>query len=514
MRDRSIGCAALAAALAAAVAASPAAAEQPGIEGDTGPSTVVPPYVQPAAPGVRTAALLTTGDSVGGYRMAGVPDGLGAYRTDGGELRLLMNHEINDTSGIVRRHGANGSFVSDWTIDRRSFAVTAGADLIAPGVRFWDYGAGAYSDLPGAGFTAVFDRFCSNTLTDKGQLFNDATGNGYTGRLFFPSEENGDSGRAFAVTTDGRAQQLPRLGLLSSENTVPAHNASDTTLVMGNEDEADGQLRAYVGTKRADGDPFDRAGLTDGVPAVVSIAEATTDAGFRAAIGKHAPVRFALRTIDWTAGADAQQAEAHAKGLTLDRIEDGHWDPSHPRDYYFLTTEGGVGADTPTGRYGRDGGGLWRLRFDDIERPERGGTLTLLLDGSEPPLLNKPDNMTIDARGNLLIQEDPGNNVMVSRIVAYRIADGARAVLARFDPRLFGWRGGVLPNGNPVLDADQLTFDEESSGIIDARATIGPRWFLFDAQVHRASPDPELVQGGQLLSLHVDNWGAVYDSAP
>ena len=120
-------------------------------------------------------------------------------------------------------------------------------------------------------------------------------------------------------------------------------------------------------------------------------------------------------------------AEAKAKGLSLDRIEDSNWDPSSPNDLYFLTTEGGKGADTPTGRYGRDGGGLWRMRFDDIERPRLGGTLTLLLDGSEEPFLNKPDNMTIDGEGNLLIQEDPGNNVSLARIVAYRIADGRAA---------------------------------------------------------------------------------------
>ena len=70
-------------------------------------------------------------------------------------------------------------------------------------------------------------------------------------------------------------------------------------------------------------------------------------------------------------------------------------------------------------------------------------------------------------------------------------------MLARFDDDLFA-EGGTL------------TIDEESSGIIDAHATIGPRWFLFDAQVHRAANDPELVQLGQLLAMHVDRWRDVY----
>ena len=513
--------AALVAGSIAALAATPAHAEPPGIEGSMGPSTHTPPYVLPVAAGVRTASLLTVGDSVEGYRMAGIPDGMGAYRNDGNGLTLLMNHEINELQGIVRRHGQRGAFVSEWSIDRKSFEVTSGRDLIDPGVQYWDYLAGEYSPFPADGFdapfdafNAPFDRFCSNTLSTPGQLFNEETGNGYEGQLFFPSEENGNIGRSFGLTTDGALAQLPRLGLFSYENVAPAYNSTDTTLAFGSEDEADGQLWIYAGTKQAGGSPFDRAGLNNGIPSVASVAGATTDAGFRATYGKDTPARFALNEVNWNQNGNALNAEAKAKGLSLDRIEDSHWDPASPNDLYFLTTESGKGADTPTGRYGRDGGGLWRMRFDDIERPRLGGTLTLLLDGSEEPLLNKPDNMTIDGEGNLLIQEDPGNNVSLARIVAYRIADGARGVVARFDPALFGWRGLKLANGNPVLGADQLTFDEESSGIIDAHDVVGPRWFLFDAQVHRLSTDPELVQGGQLLAVHVDKWKDVYDIAP
>jgi hypothetical protein len=494
---------------------APAAAEKPGIEETVGPSTRTPPYVLPVAPGVRTSSMLTVGDAVDRYRMVGIPDGLGAYRVDGNSFKLLMNHELNDQSGIVRRHGQIGAFVSEWSIDRKSFEVEAGRDLIDPGAQYWDYTTGAYALSPSSGFGAAFDRFCSNTLSEPGQLFNAETGRGYEGQLFFPGEENGDIGRGFALTTAGQIQQLPRLGLFSYENSVPAHNRSDTTLVVGNEDEDPGQLWIYAGTKQSSGSPFDRAGLTNGIPSVAAVPGATNDAGFRALYGKGTPARFTLSPIDWTeADGRVQNAEAAAEGLGLNRIEDGHWDPANPNDYYFVTTEGGKGAARPTGRFGRDGGGLWRLTLDDIERPQLGGTLTLVLDGSEPPFLNKPDNMAIDRNGNLLIQEDPGNNVGLARIVAYRIADGAHAVLARFDPVLFGWRGRLLPNGNPALEPGQLTFDEESSGIIDAHAVIGPRWFLFDAQIHRADPDPELVQGGQMLALHVDAWKDVYDVAP
>lgn len=513
MKVRTAAGAALAAGIVAA-GAGPAAAEKPGIEEPTGPSTSTPPYVLPVAPGVQTSSLLTVGDGVDGYRMVGIPDGLGAYRVDGNRFTVLMNHELQDFHGVVRRHGQRGAFVSEWSIDRKSFAVTAGRDLINPGARYWDYAAGTYASAPSAGFGLPFDRFCSNTLTDAGQLYNANSSNGYEGRVFFPSEENGDIGRSFGLTTDGELAQLPRLGLLSWENAVPAHNRTDTTLVTGLEDGQDGQLWIYAGAKQATGSPFDRAGLTNGALSVAAVPGVATDAAFRATYGKGTPARFTLSTMDWNQTGAALNAQAKARGLTLDRIEDGHWDPANPNDLYFLTTEGGKGADVPTGRFGRDGGGLWRLRFDDIERPELGGTLTLLLDGSEAPFLNKPDNMTIDGHGNLLLQEDPGNNVGLSRIVAYRLSDGARGVLAQFDPEKFGWKGNRLPNGNPVLEPGQLTFDEESSGIIDAHAVVGPRWFVFDVQVHRPEADPELVQGGQLLAMHVDRWRDVYDIAP
>jgi hypothetical protein len=483
----------------AAIAAAPALAEQPGITDPIGPSTGTPPYVLPVAPGVRTSSLLSVGDSAGGYRMVGIPDGLGAYRDDGDRLTLLMNHELTTGQGTVRRHGQKGAFVSEWSIDRKSFDVDSGRDLINPGVQFWDYTAGAYSLLASGPFGQAFARFCSDTLSGPGVLLNEDSGNGYDGRLFFPNEENGDNGRTFGLTTDGVMAQLPRIGLFSYENTIPAPNRTDTTLVMGQEDSADGQIWAYSGTKQGSGTPFDKAGLTDGSSFVAAVPGATNDAGFRAAYGKDNPVRFSLSEVGWNQSGAAQNAEAKAEGLSLNRIEDGSWDPGAPNDFYLLTTEGGSTTPAEPG-VSRDGGGLWRLRFDDIEHPQLGGTLTLLLDGSEAPYLSKPDNMTIDGGGNLLIQEDPGNNAHVARIVAYRIADGARGVLAGFDPALFSGPAAI-------------TQDEESSGIIDAIGTVGPRWFLFDAQVHKASGDPATVELGQLLALHVDSWRDVYDIA-
>lgn len=485
----------------------------------TGPSTTTAPYVLPVAEGVRTTSILTVNDAGSasdGYEYVGIPDGLGATLT-GDEVVVINNHELRTTQGTVRRHGQAGAFVSRLVIDRETLEVEEGSDLIDPGSQFWDYPSGSYVRAAmrfadGAPQDAAFSRFCSGYLAEAGSLFNRRTRRGFQGSLYFANEEAGDNGRVFGVTTDGAATMLPRLGLFSWENTVSAANRSDTTVVMGNEDAATGQLWAYVGTKEQSGSPVDQAGLTNGTNSVFDVVDqaVSTDAEFRAAFSKGTPAPVTLNEVDWDQTGAEQNADAAASGLTLNRIEDGAFDPRNRNDYYFLTTEGGDTTPATTGS--RDGGGLWRLSFADVDRPDQGATLTLLLDGSEEvgageSRLNKPDNMTIDRHGNLLIQEDPGRNDHLARIVAYRIRDGALGVIARFDAALFG--------AGADADPARLTTDEESSGIIDGERLWGRGTFLFDAQVHTpknlGDNTVEYVENGQLLLLSVGNFRRVYE---
>jgi hypothetical protein len=486
-----------------------------------GPSTSTDPYVLPVADGVHTKSLLTVGDSEAasnGFEMVGIPDGLGTRPGHGNDLLLFMNHELTATSGAVRAHGQKGAFVSKLEIDTRDFEVEEGSDFVQPGTTYWDYVSQTYGPTPSAGGPnprlagdvfpaqlAAFGRWCSSSLTDEGQLYNKRTKRGYKGQIYFGNEEIGNEGRSFGITEDGHAQQLQRLGLFSWENTLVAYNRTDTTLVIGQEDAAFGQPWIYVGHKQRNGNPFDKAGFTNGVDYVPDLTDETVsdDVGFRAKFGKGTPARFDLSEVDWDQSGNRQNIEATADGLTLNRIEDGAWDPRNPDDFWFVTTEGGKDADVPTGLFGRDGGGLWKMSFEDIEQPWLGGTLTLMLDGSEAPFLNKPDNLDIDSRGNLLIQEDPGNNVHVARIVAYDIDTGDRGVVAQFDPAQFK---PVTPGGTDAT----FTIDEESSGIIDAREVLGRGWFLLDAQVHKAHPDPALVEHGQLLAMYVRDFDDVY----
>jgi len=510
-----------------------------------GPNGGVAPYVLPVADGVSTTSLLTVNSATAsnGFRMVGIPDGLGAFR-DGRDATVYMNHEIGATrttppvvQGIPRAHGQRGAFVSELEIDRRTLEVEAGKDLIngegnTP-IQYYDYPAGRFAAAPvapagAAPFTHGPEllRFCSGYLVPEGDLYNKKTGYGYEGSLWMANEEAGDESRLFGVEANGQAWQLPRTGLFSWENTIVVPTKNDTTLLIGLEDgPLDGsQLWVYIGTKQDFGNPVERAGLTNGSVYVVdTIDEAVSnDAQFRAAFGKDNPVRVSFgggEFIDWSKNGVIQNTEAKAKGLSLARIEDGTFNPDDPDEFYFLTTGGGdttPNPDEPT--IARNGGGLWKLTFDDASRPRLGASLELVLNGTEAPFLSAPDNMTIDDDGNLLIQEDPGGSDHVARIVSYRISDGALGLVAEFDRALFGVTNpaGTTPDTRAVL-----TTDEESSGIIPTDKLFGRDTFLFDAQVHTAKNLPlgtgpgtveEYVENGQLLLLEVDDWDAVYAS--
>jgi hypothetical protein len=102
---------------------------------DQGPSTAVAPYLLPMIPGAKITSILTTGEFVGGYKMGGIPDGLGAFDNGNGTFTVLMNHEIFANSGEaplgkIRAHGGTGAYVSMWVIDRNTLAVQSGEDLM------------------------------------------------------------------------------------------------------------------------------------------------------------------------------------------------------------------------------------------------------------------------------------------------------------------------------------------------------------------------------------------------
>ena len=251
--------------------------------------TTTPSYLTPIARGVTFTALLSVGDSVNNkpdgvtpYRMVGIPDGLGAYDNDDGTFTVLMNHELTSSGGVARAHGAKGSFVSKWTIDKSSLEVLHGEDLIQtvstynPATSSWN--------APASGI--AFNRFCSADLPEQSAFYNQQSKAGFEGYIFMNGEEAGDEGRAVAhvVTGEGAgvSYELPHLGRFSHENSVANPGTGDLTLVAGTDDTGNGQIYFYLGQKQKTGNAIQRAGLTNGtlyglkVDGIVNESDATS----------------------------------------------------------------------------------------------------------------------------------------------------------------------------------------------------------------------------------------------
>jgi hypothetical protein len=436
-------------------------------------------YLVPVASGVQIKPILTVGDAAGlkpdgltPYRFVGIPDGLGAFDNGDGTFTLLSNHELGETNGILRDHGAAGAFVSKWVVRKSDLAVLSGSDLIKR-VALWNPVLGAYG-APVLG--EAFTRFCSADLADASAFYDAVSGLGTEERLFLNGEEAGAGGRGFAHAMDGTSYELPRLGKFSFENAVAAPGTGQRTVVIGLDDEGGGQLHIYVGDKTSTGSVIDRAGLTNGSLFVVSVPGFADEPN----VGGIPTSRFEAAELgnveNWT-GAQLEATSDAIGGTGFQRPEDGAWDPINPNDFYFVTTA----SFTTNSR-------LWRLRFEDSANPELGGSIEMLLDGSEGQRMM--DQIAIDARGHVLIQEDVGGNDHLGRILRYDLATDVLTTVATHDANRFA------PGG-----AGFLTRDEEASGIIDASSILGDGWFLSDTQAHYGLA-AELVQGGQFFAIY------------
>ncbi len=435
-------------------------------------------YMVPVAPGVITKAILTTGASPNNkpdgtpYRMVGIPDGLGAFDNGDGTFTLLSNHELGNSVGIARAHGGIGAFVSRWQVRKSDLCVQHGEDLIK-NVMLWSPATSSYAPAT----NAVFGRFCSADLPAASALYDAATGLGYDGHLFLDGEEAGTEGRGMAHAMDGTSWDLPRLGKFSFENSVANPGAGVSTIVAGTDDSTPGEVYIYIGTKTGAGSPIERAGLSNGLLYGIKVTGVPSEDA-ATGIPTTAFTLEPLGNVENSTGA-ALEAASVAQGVTLfNRPEDAAWDPSSPNDLYFVTTASFTGQSR-----------LWRAHFTNIANPLAGGSIEMLLSGTEGQKMM--DNIAVDKRGHVMIVEDVGNNAHLGRVLRYDIATDTLTVVAEHDPNRF-------VTGAPAF----LTQDEEFSGIIDASSILGDGWFLVDDQAHYNIGNAELVEGGQFIALY------------
>lgn len=465
------------------------------------------PYIVPAAPVVSTTSLLTVGDVVGGYRLVGIPDGLGAFDNGDGTFTLVMNHELGNTVGVSRAHGAKGAFVSKWTIDKASLTVLSGTDLMQR-VYLWD-SAAQQSESVSTPF--AFNRFCSGDLAKPSAFYNPATGLGSQARIYMHGEEGGATGWQLATVVTGpeagNAYALGKFNLTTNgsgltgvgawENSLANPYPQDKTVVMANSDGGTGimtnAVAVYVGTKQKTGSEVDKAGLTNGILRLVSVVGNPTEI-----VDTASRATNIVSGTRFTLSADSS--------TTFSRPEDGAWDPANPRIYYFVTTDQ---LDQVTDNVGAQNGRtrLWRLTFDDITNPAAGGSIDLVLNGRvvNGERINMLDNLTINEKtGLILMQEDVGNAAHNGKQWLYDPKTDQLVKVTRHDPARFG----------DLATAATLPFnqDEESSGVIDVSSILGPGMYLTSDQAHYkidaanargfTNPD-ELVEGGQLVALRV-----------
>jgi hypothetical protein len=503
----------LSAALAAM--AAPAFAE-------TGPSTTTAPYLHAIDAGVELTSILTTGDSAGGYVFSGIPDGLGAYDNDDGTFTVLVNHELfADASGpvgIVRSHGGKGSFVSEWVIDKKTLEVKSGADLMK---KVYQKGATGWELVPSApalaatdpafiatlGKTNAFARFCSADLADRKAFFNNATRKGTKARIFLNGEESGpvyQRGLAHIATgkAKGSSYVLPWASNLNSawENFLANPHSGDRTVVIGNADGGTNGIYVYVGAKTTVGNDIERAGLVGGTVYRVAVNGALPET--RAADAGLGLLPNARGNYEGSFSLVSGDIATNAISTKFLRPEDGAWDTKNHNRYFFNTTDQMDAAKDglSTGVIGRTR--VWSLTFKDSSKPELGGTIEMLLDGtSAKGDYQMFDNMAVMADGTLLLQEDPGNNAHNAKVWKFNPANGSMVKLAGADVALFG----EIDPATGLVTKGSITADEETSGVIDVTDLLDREddrtYALLAVQNHKASGQTLTVEGGQLVLL-------------
>lgn len=489
--------------------------------------------------GVRIRALITVPESApGGYRMGGVPDGIGAFATGDDTFDVVVTHELRFNHGGPHKHAASGAYVSRWSFDSSAWndgegelRLVFGKDLIES-VEFWsrpraedteDRGKYRNSDR------VPLERLCSADLPAPSALwFEDGErGWGTKERLFLGGEETHTrykpvSGRALAHVVTGRdagkTWELPHLGRGSWENALASPVSQRKTIVMLPDDATaktsskwslrnpPSELYVYIGEKQewsADVEDFRLAGLFGGTLYGLTIDGGTAESnelGYDSDGGEFVgKARFGLVAMSDQSKDDleylpgiALQRESLSKGVfRFYRPEDGAWDPreDHPGEFWFVTT-GEDAEDPDPARVSR----LHHMVFDDILDPMQGGTIEIVASGRDEQgriLFEHLDSMCIDPLGRVFVQEDPGKASWVTRTLVWDRVGKTFRVVCEGDPVLFR---------DP--SAQFITHNEEAAGMVPVFDLLGEGWFLSAIQCNGSDSWNNLQPGG----LSDDAW--------
>lgn len=511
------------------------------------PSTTQGPYAIPTHPGVTIDPLFTVGETTtlstgsvpDGYRLTGIPDGMGAYQDELGMLHVFMNHEFGDsrlqpgrnpihTIPVVGEAGFKGAYVTEIILDPQTGAVISADQAFDQAMR-WNPETQTFDD-----FTAEwldlntnlykFAKFCSAFLggPDVGLL----------DRMFLTGEEDGGEDLTFdglggetIVVVDRVAYALPQMGHFQRENAVvlPTPDISKTYIIIPEDRGAlNSQLYLWAGTKSPDDpNPIVRNGLVDGDLYVLRAKDPRVHGETEFGIGDGTLATEWVKIPQDVAVAGEAVLEEYVQSIDafdFVRVEDAANSRTEAGVFYFTSTGNGVPETSPNA-FGR----TYEVRLDNPVKPLAGAGMTVLIEAMnqyEPVI--QPDNIDMDLQGRLMIQENinrewRGKGLFTTgegRIWRYDTTTGELVEVAELSqlPAMPVWGTDRNPSPGGTW---------ESSGVIDVSEVYGQGAWLFDVQANTLDNDDvyELItglegpapdgfkvfDGGQLLLLRTDN---------
>ena len=527
-----------------------------GLTSATAQTTTEPAQASGLGPWT-TSPVFTIGETINGYTLPGIPDGMGAFERDD-EVVILSNHELQNTQGYPYSL-ANGTELTGARVSYLSFDKGS-RELMDAGLAYDTIynRAGQHvthaSDLDFDGL----HRLCSAGSFTRGQA-------GFVDDVFLTGEETG-GGTEFALdVANGELWALPWMGRAAWESVAALEvtdiNHTHVAIVIG-DDRGDAPLLLYVGEKDPNGNFVERNGLANGKLYMWVANNGELSPADWSGTGTQRRGRF-VEVENYNAsqaGSADNQDElgfdelGFATQTELDNQKStiGAFNFSRPEDVH-TNPRAGKGNQVVLASTGREttinqGADYWgttylvdvkisrgRIRNDNIT-----ADISIIYDGddaggmqfSHPDFgIRSPDNLVWADDGLVYIQEDRSTSERVPkdpagcsaatdpakcRDLAFGGASGQEASLWKLDPisgaatRIGQVNRSGIPTGQ--TDGDPLDLgDWETSGIIDVTDefdAIGERLFFFNAQAHSLGGGPidskDLVQGGQFLFLSAE----------
>ncbi len=495
----------LALGLAAGVAAGIAPAA-----GTSHSATTVPAMISGAVTGVEVRPLISVGDRVGDYVFESIPDGVAVHKTGANQAHLYVNHELSLVPFPVGVSDFSNSILSRLVVDTRTQEITSGSYVIPS--------------------TANYQRFCSNFLADgkaagfgrpvvltneEATDFVNRTGESFPAR---PGAEQAGVVVAYDIRNNAY-KPVYSMGRHNHENAVAIPGYKVSVILSGDDTFSAPASQLYMYLTHGAFGLMNDAGALYGFksddPAVNDYGDLS---GSKSVTGTMVRVPVSVALGDQT----ALENWSNANGIfQFIRVEDIAYDRNTPNVVYLADTgEPRALPDATTGRLRRGPAGtagpypngrIFRLVLDKQD-PRKVTSFSVLIDADakgaagagDVSLIHNPDNVETTKRA-LLIQEDPGSQNQY----AASNANGTTARIWRYDLQTRTLT--VVARVNQAsLDANAPQGNWESSGIVDAKDSMGPGWFYVTVQAHSVNQQQEMRgstlykrEHGQLLLVRI-----------